>query len=170
MAFADTLHTHTHMRRLDAARACAPLYAWGPGLRAALRVGSGSRPAIWARAGWDGEVAGRVWGWRAGGAGPGGPGGLAGRVGAVAGRRSKERAPKLGRIGNLEKGCSGLEKSCHHMEDSGKMLEKKNSIIEFMIMKKIVKSYVRIICMNSSTNSGQQSRLQNHIMAYEFIL
>ena len=39
--------------------------------------------------------------------------------------RSKERAPKAGRIGNLEKGCGGLEKSCHHWEKSGKMLEKK---------------------------------------------
>ena len=36
--------------------------------------------------------------------------------------RSKERAPKQGRIGNLEKSCSGLEKSCHDMEKSGKML------------------------------------------------
>ena len=43
--------------------------------------------------------------------------------------RSKERAPKPGRIGNLEKSCSGLEKSCHQMEKSGKMLEKINSII-----------------------------------------
>ena len=39
--------------------------------------------------------------------------------------RSKERAPKQGRIGSLEKSCSGLEKSCHHLEKSGKMLEKK---------------------------------------------
>ena len=43
-------------------------------------------------------------------------------------RRSKERAAKAGRIGNLEKSCSGLEKNCHDMEKSGKMLEKKNSI------------------------------------------
>ena len=43
--------------------------------------------------------------------------------------RSKERAPKAGRIGNLEKSCSGMEKSCHGMEKSGKMLEEKNSII-----------------------------------------
>ena len=43
--------------------------------------------------------------------------------------RSKERAPKPGRIGNLEKSCSGLEKNCHDMEKSGKMLEKKNSIV-----------------------------------------
>ena len=33
-------------------------------------------------------------------------------------RRSKERAPKPGRIGKLEKSCSGLEKSCHHMKKS----------------------------------------------------
>ena len=39
--------------------------------------------------------------------------------------RSKERAPKPGRIGNSEKSCSGLKKSCHHLEKSGKMLEKK---------------------------------------------
>ena len=43
--------------------------------------------------------------------------------------RSKERAPKPGRIGNLEKSCSGLENSCLHMEKSGKMLEKINSIM-----------------------------------------
>ena len=43
--------------------------------------------------------------------------------------RSKERTPKQGRIGNLEKSCSGLKKSCHHLEKSGKMLEKTNSII-----------------------------------------
>ena len=43
--------------------------------------------------------------------------------------RSKERAPKPGRIGNLEKSCSGLENSCLHMEKSGKMLEKKNSMV-----------------------------------------
>ena len=43
--------------------------------------------------------------------------------------RSKERAPKPGRIGNLEKSCSGLENSCLHMEKSGKMLDKINSII-----------------------------------------
>ena len=30
--------------------------------------------------------------------------------------RSIERAPKQGRIGNLEKSCSALEKSCHDME------------------------------------------------------
>ena len=44
--------------------------------------------------------------------------------------RSKERAPKPGRIGNLEKSCSGLENSCFHMEKSGKMLEKINSIMK----------------------------------------
>ena len=38
--------------------------------------------------------------------------------------RSKERAPKPGRIGNLDKSCSGLEKSCSDMEKSGKMLDK----------------------------------------------
>ena len=43
--------------------------------------------------------------------------------------RSKERAPKSSRIGNLEKSCGGLENSCLHMEKSGKMLEKINSII-----------------------------------------
>ena len=73
--------------------------------------------------------------------GEGGPGGvLEGRVGGgvvltflqperVFVWRSKERAPKPGRIGNLEKSCSGLEKNCHDMEKSGKMLEKKNSIV-----------------------------------------
>ena len=44
--------------------------------------------------------------------------------------RSKERAPKQGRIGNLEKGCSGLEKSCHYLEKSGRMLKKKNSMVQ----------------------------------------
>ena len=43
--------------------------------------------------------------------------------------QSKERAPKQGRIGNLEKSCTGLEKSCLHMEKSGKMLEKINSMV-----------------------------------------
>ena len=46
--------------------------------------------------------------------------------------QSKERAPKAGRIGNLQKSCSGLEKSYHHLEItqiSGKMLEKKNSMV-----------------------------------------
>ena len=61
--------------------ALAPLYAWGPGLR------SGSLPAFWARAGWEGEVAG----WE-GGVGQGGVGWLArwggawGKVGAGSGR------------------------------------------------------------------------------------
>ena len=75
-----------------------------------------------------------------GGQGGGGPGGmLPGRVGGVVRTfiqpervfvwLSKEHAPKAGRIGNLEKSCSGLEKSCHDMEKSGKMLEKKNSIM-----------------------------------------
>ena len=39
--------------------------------------------------------------------------------------QSKERAPKPGRIVNLEKSCRGLENSCLHMEICGKMLEKK---------------------------------------------
>ena len=43
--------------------------------------------------------------------------------------RSKERASKAGRIGNLEKSCSVLEKRCHDMEKSKKMLEKKNPIM-----------------------------------------
>ena len=41
-------------------------------------------------------------------------------------RRSKERAQKQGRIGNLEKSYVVLEKSCRDMEKSGKMLEKKD--------------------------------------------
>ena len=47
--------------------------------------------------------------------------------------RSKVRAPKPGRIGNLEnlKSCSGSEKSCHHLEKSGKMLERKNSMLVY---------------------------------------
>ena len=43
--------------------------------------------------------------------------------------RSKEHAPKPGRIENLEKSCSGMDKSCHHLEKSGKMLEKENSMV-----------------------------------------
>ena len=39
--------------------------------------------------------------------------------------RSKERTPKPGRIGNLEKSCHDLEKTYHNMEKSGKMLKKK---------------------------------------------
>ena len=94
--------------------------------------------------GWGGGPGG-VWGEGPGlagsgrvggeGGGVGGPGGMrAGRVGGgwsfiqperVFVWHSKERAPKAGRIGNLEKSCSGLEKSCHDMEKSGKMLEKK---------------------------------------------
>ena len=47
---------------------------------------------------------------------------------------SKERAPKPGRIGNLEKRFSGLdsltlEKSCHDMEKSGEMLEEKKPMV-----------------------------------------
>ena len=68
MAFRDTLHlhsgTHTDTRSLESARrstrgdwGCSPLYAWGQWLR------SGSRPAFWARAGWEG---GWPAGWRGG--------------------------------------------------------------------------------------------------------
>ena len=122
------------------------------GTGAALGQGlkSGSRPAFWARAWWEGGPDGRVrggggwsggvlggwpggeWGWLAGSGrvGPeGGMGWLAGRgwagwsAGGQGGRgvvrtftqpervivvwQSKERAPKQGRIGNMEKSCSG---------------------------------------------------------------
>ena len=84
-------------------------------------------------------MAGRVGGW---GGGPGGV--LAGRVGRGVVRtfihpervfvwRSKERASKPGRIGNLEIHCSGLEKSCHEMEKCGKMLERKTSMRDSII-------------------------------------
>ena len=46
---------------------------------------------------------------------------------------SKERAPKGGRIENLEKSCSGLEKSCHDMEKRGKMLKKKIQLSELLL-------------------------------------
>ena len=78
-------------------------------------------------------------GWRAGGWGwagwvAGGPGGRGVVRTFIQPERvfvwqSKERAPKAGRIGNLQKSCSGLEKSYHHLEISGKMLEKKNSMV-----------------------------------------
>ena len=55
--------THPHAQD----RACAPLYAWGPGLRAALRVGTGAEERLRVVAGILG--AGRVGGW---GGGPGG--------------------------------------------------------------------------------------------------
>ena len=90
MAFGDNLHPHTHLRRLDSARACAQLYAWGAGLRAALRAETWAQELLATgnlgagRVGWwgggpRGGVAGRVGGWRAGGGGPGG--GWAGQVG-----------------------------------------------------------------------------------------
>ena len=84
-------------------------------------------------------------GWPGGGGGPGemgiGQGGVCGG-GGQGGRGwyvrshslkgcSKEHAPKPGRIGNLEKSCTGLEKSCHGMEKSGKMLEKKFNGLDF---------------------------------------
>ena len=73
MSFRDTLHPHSQMRRLYAARACAPLYAWGPGLRSgswlALRSGSwlAGRVARWGGrlgrlAGWGGRVWQAGWG------------------------------------------------------------------------------------------------------------
>ena len=69
-------HTRTHTHAQD--RACVPLYAWGPGLRPALRVGTGGAEERLA-AGISG--AGRVGGW-SGWPGGGGPGGMqAGRVG-----------------------------------------------------------------------------------------
>ena len=96
-------------------------------------VWGGGPGGVWG-GGPGGGGSGRVgWGW---GCGPGGvgPGGMrAGRVGGgwyersyspVFVWRSKERAPKPGRIGNLDKSCSGLEKSCSDMEKSGKMLDK----------------------------------------------
>ena len=69
-----------------ARRVCAPLYAWGPALSAAPRVGTGAEERLAAgnwgtgRVGWwgdgpgvwVGEVVGHVGGWRAGGDGPGG--------------------------------------------------------------------------------------------------
>ena len=82
---------------------------------------------------WQGGLGHRA-GWGPGGAGWGGV--LAGQIGGrwyVARKvfvwRSKERAPKQGGIEILEKSCSGLEESCHDMEKSGKMQEKRNSII-----------------------------------------
>ena len=71
-----------------------------------------------------GWLAGWGWaGWDAGG--PGGSGVVRTFIqpDRVFVWRSKERAPKQGRIGNLEKSCSGLEKSCHHLEKRRKMLE-----------------------------------------------
>ena len=133
LSFCITLHPHTHIRRLH---------------RLALRVGEGWRARWGGVAGWVGEWGGGpggswvgpgVAGWGGGGGsgpGGGGPGGvLAGRIGGggwyvhIAQRVfvwwRKERAPKPGRIGNLEKSCGGLENSCHDMEKSGKKLEKK---------------------------------------------
>ena len=46
--------------------------------------------------------------------------------------RSKKRAPKPGRIGNLEKRCGDLEKSCHDMEKSGKNAGGINSIMRMI--------------------------------------
>ena len=94
--------------------------AGGGGGGVAGRVGAGR--AVWGRAVWG-------WaGWDAGG--PGGRGVVRTFIQPerVFVRRSKERAPKPGRIGNLEKSCSSWKNSCFHMEKSGKMLEKKNSI------------------------------------------
>ena len=135
----------THPHTCAGSSLLSPLYALGPGLRAALRVGtglrSGSLPAFcaWAgwRLGWRAGWAGRVR-WRAGWGG-GGPGVV--RAGVGEGWYERSYSPKgclyggvnnaleAGRMRNLEKSCSGLEKRCHDIEESGKMLEKKNSII-----------------------------------------
>ena len=79
----------------------------GAGQVGAGRVGAG-------QAGW-GEVGRQaVWGWA--GRDAGGPGERVVQTFIQPKRvfvwRSKERAPKAGRIGNLEKSCRGLEKSC----------------------------------------------------------
>ena len=91
---------------------------WPGGVCCCGPGGAGLWRAGWGRAGWD----------------TGGPGGRGVVQMFVQPERvfvwlSKERAPKAGRMGDLEKSCSGLEKSCHDMEKSGKMLEKKNAIM-----------------------------------------
>ena len=101
MAFGGTLHTHTHTHTCAGSTPLEP-----------ARRSTRGEPAIWARAGWDGGVAGRVGGCRAGGGGPG---------------------------GDLEKGCSGLEKSFHHMENMNSYYE---SICGFSAMKNMVKSWL----------------------------
>ena len=80
MSFGDTFNTHSQMRRLYAARACAPLYAWGQGLHAAIRVGTGAEERLVAGilgagrvAGWGGRQ-GRLAGWGGWGGCPGGCG------------------------------------------------------------------------------------------------
>ena len=103
----------------------------GPGVGRSGRVGAG-RAGWGGLAWWGGGGWGAGWGWAGWGAGlPSGRGVVQTFIQPerVFVWRSQERAPKVGRIGNLEESCSGLVKCCHEMEKSGKMLEKKNSIM-----------------------------------------
>ena len=112
----------------------------GPG-EVAGRVGCGWAGRAGGKGGWRagwGRIGPSGWGW-GGGPGGGGPGVV--RAGVGEGWYERSYSPKgclyggvnnaleAGRMRNLEKSCSGLEKRCHDIEESGKMLEKKNSII-----------------------------------------
>ena len=86
-------------------RACAPLYAWRPGLHAALRVGTGAEERLSAgilgagRPGSEGGVGGRV----------GGPGrGRSGRVGGGVASRVG-----VGQVGCWRAGWEGGGKNVH---------------------------------------------------------
>ena len=71
--------------------------------------------------------------------------------------RSKERAPKQGRRGNLEKKCSGLEQGCYDMEKRGKLLEKK-------IQSKLQVSYSEVQ-LSELQRSVSRQRADCHVAA-----